>query len=120
VKTISELSPEEKSNLALEQLPALSVPDRRDNKLVWVLIEKMLEGMRKDYMLDCFLAEIVHLPELSINDADLCVLPGNALDNALEASALVREWKKEVWVFLDYVKGCLFLQVKNYYDWPWV
>ena len=38
-----------------------------------------------------FHADIAPLPELSIKDADLCVLLGNAFDNALEASRFVEE-----------------------------
>ena len=38
-----------------------------------------------------FHADIAPLAELSIKDADLCVLLGNAFDNALEASRFVEE-----------------------------
>lgn len=63
-----------------------------------------------------FHADIAPLPELSIKDADLCVLLGNAFDNALEASGFVEEGRKEIWVALQYVKGSLYIQIKNIYE----
>lgn len=62
-----------------------------------------------------FHADIAPLPELSIKDADLCVLLGNALDNALEASRFVEEGRKEIWVAIQYFKGSLCIQIKNIY-----
>ena len=62
-----------------------------------------------------FHTEIDSLPELDIKDTDLCVLMGNALDNALEASRRVEEGKREVWVSLKHMKGCRLFQVKNRY-----
>ena len=62
-----------------------------------------------------FHTEIDILPELDIKDTDLCVLMGNALDNAFEASGRVEEGRREVWVSLRYLKGCLLFQVKNCY-----
>lgn len=63
-----------------------------------------------------FHAGIAPLPELSIKDADLCVLLGNALDNALEASEGLEIGKGEIWVSLNYAKGCLVIWVKNRYS----
>ena len=60
-----------------------------------------------------FHADIAPLPELSIQDADLCVLLGNAFDNALEASKLVENGRKEIWIAIRYTKGLLFIQIKN-------
>ena len=62
-----------------------------------------------------FHADIAPLPELSIQDADLCVLLGNAFDNALEASKLVENGRKEIWIAIRYTKGLLFIQIKNTY-----
>lgn len=56
------------------------------------------------------------LPELSITDGDLCVLVGNALDNALEASENILHGEKEVWVSLEYMDGYLIFQVANRYE----
>lgn len=63
-----------------------------------------------------FHAEIAPLPELSIKDADLCVLLGNAFDNALEASRFVEDGRKEIWVVFQYIKGSLCIQIKNVYE----
>ncbi len=63
-----------------------------------------------------FHADITPLPELSIKDADLCVLLGNAFDNALEASRFVEEGRKEIWVTSQYIKGSLCIQIKNIYE----
>lgn len=87
---------------------------RTGNMVVDSLVNNAWKSARESGI--SFHAEIGCLPELAIKDTDLCVLLGNALDNALEASAFVREGKKEVWVVLNYVKGCLFLQVRNYYE----
>lgn len=56
------------------------------------------------------------LPELSITHADLCVLLGNALDNALEASRHILPGHKNIWVSLEYSDGYLLLQVANCYE----
>lgn len=63
-----------------------------------------------------FHADIAPLPELSIKDADLCVLLGNAFDNALEASRFVEDGRKEIWVAFQYIKGSLCIQIKNIYE----
>lgn len=63
-----------------------------------------------------FHADIAPLPELSIKDADLCVLLGNAFDNALEASRFVEDGRKEIWVAFQYIKGSLYIQIKNIYE----
>lgn len=63
-----------------------------------------------------FHADIAPLPELAIKEADLCVLLGNALDNALEASALVEDGRKEIWIAFQYAKGSLFMLIRNVYD----
>lgn len=63
-----------------------------------------------------FHADIAPLPELSIKDADLCVLLGNAFDNALEASRFVENGRKEIWVAFQYIKGSLYIQIKNIYE----
>lgn len=63
-----------------------------------------------------FHGDLCPLPDLSIKDGDLCVLLGNILDNALEASVFMQDGRKEIWVSLNYTKGCLFLLVKNRYE----
>lgn len=60
--------------------------------------------------------DIRPLPELAIKDSDLCILLGNALDNALEASEQVQNSEKEIWIFAVYEKGYLLFQVKNRYE----
>ncbi|WP_185967548.1 sensor histidine kinase [Clostridium sp. HBUAS56010] len=59
----------------------------------------------------------ISLPkEMNIKDTDLCVLQGNAFDNAVEALECVEEEKREMWVEMKYERGCLLFYVKNRYD----
>lgn len=60
--------------------------------------------------------EVIPLPELSIKDTDLCVLLGNALDNAMEAMDFVEEEKRQLWISVNYMKGCLLIQIENSYE----
>lgn len=59
---------------------------------------------------------VVPLPGLRITDSDMCVIVGNALDNALEASAYVEEGRREIWVAVNYAKGVLLFEIKNHYE----
>lgn len=51
--------------------------------------------------------------ELNIEDTDLCILLGNAFDNAVEALEYVEEDNRDMWVDMKYERGCLLLCVRN-------
>ncbi len=53
--------------------------------------------------------------ELNIDDTDLCILQGNAFDNAVEALEYVNEENREMWLEMKYEKGSLLLNIKNRY-----
>ena len=60
----------------------------------------------------------VRLDSLSgvvIPNAELCILLGNALDNALEASLYLPEDQRAVWVEICYAKKCLLISLRNRY-----
>ncbi|WP_164473167.1 ATP-binding protein [Clostridium sp. E02] len=56
----------------------------------------------------------INLPlDLNIKETDLCILQGNAFDNAVEALESVGESERDMWVEMKYEKGCFLLNVKN-------
>ncbi|MEY8356578.1 ATP-binding protein [Lachnospiraceae bacterium 54-53] len=58
----------------------------------------------------------INLPgELNIDDTDLCILQGNAFDNAVEALEFVEEECREMWLEMKYERGCLLLHIRNRY-----
>lgn len=58
----------------------------------------------------------IKLPrKLDIEDTDLCVLQGNAFDNALEALEYVAKEDREMWLEMKYERGSLLLLMKNPY-----
>ena len=52
---------------------------------------------------------------LNIADEDLSVILGNAIDNAFEALDKISEQEKQIWLEIKFIKGILFVQVKNTY-----
>ncbi len=52
---------------------------------------------------------------LNIADEDLSVILGNAIDNAFEALTEIVAQEKQLWLDVRYVKGIVFIQVKNTY-----
>lgn len=58
----------------------------------------------------------INLPkELGIKDTDLCILQGNAFDNAVEALEGVEEKDRVMQIEMKYDRGCLLFCVKNRY-----
>lgn len=56
----------------------------------------------------------ISVPErLPFNDVDLCILIGNALDNAFEACTAPSSENKYVLVSIKYKKGCLYCHFEN-------
>lgn len=58
----------------------------------------------------------INLPkELNIKDTDLCILQGNAFDNAVEALEYVEEENRVMRIEMKYERGCLLFCIKNRY-----
>ena len=55
------------------------------------------------------------LSGIRIPNSELCILLGNVLDNALEASEYVPEDQRAIWVEISYMKHCLLISLKNRY-----
>lgn len=62
-----------------------------------------------------FQVKLDGLSGLRIPNSELCILLGNALDNALEASEYVPEGQRVIWVEICYMKQCLLIGLKNRY-----
>lgn len=59
----------------------------------------------------------INLPkELGIKDTDLCILQGNAFDNAVEALECLEEENRIMRIEMKYERGCLLFCIKNRYD----
>ena len=58
-----------------------------------------------------------HIPSnISITNTDICILIGNALDNAIEATEKLPESERLIKIFLNYTKGCFVIQIVNSFD----
>lgn len=62
-----------------------------------------------------FQVKLNGLSDVEIPNSDLCILLGNALDNALEASEYVPEGQRTIWVEISYMKKCLLIRLRNRY-----
>lgn len=62
-----------------------------------------------------FYTKLDSLSGIDISSFDLCVLLGNALDNAMEASAFVPMGQRAVWAEISSSKRCLLISLKNRY-----
>jgi len=59
----------------------------------------------------------IHIPmQLSYSGADLCILLGNILDNAIEASRKIPEEQRNISFFMKYESNVLILTVRNAFD----
>ncbi len=54
--------------------------------------------------------------ELSFEETDLCVILGNTLDNAVEASEKISKEVRKIELKMEYRPGSLFIVVKNRYS----
>lgn len=54
--------------------------------------------------------------DLAVDDNDLCVLLGNALDNAIEAVEPLAESMREIYLDMEYKMGILDIKIKNRYQ----
>ena len=57
------------------------------------------------------------LEPLPLNGADLCIVLGNFLDNAIETVDSLLEVKRHIEVFLSQVKGSLSIMMQPPYEW---
>ena len=61
--------------------------------------------------------DVVIPQQINISSFDLCSLLGNLLDNATNAfSRPLTTQKKELFLIIKYIKGVIYIQVKNSYD----
>lgn len=58
-------------------------------------------------------AKAVVPAKLTISEVDLCVILGNLLDNAMEACLKMQEEKRFIRVYIDMMKGQLYIYVMN-------
>ena len=54
--------------------------------------------------------------QLPFKSADLCILLGNILDNAIEASMMLDQEKRFIKFFMKYEKNTLIITVINAYN----
>jgi len=54
--------------------------------------------------------------DIQIDERDLCVLLGNAIDNAMEAVEPLTENLRDIYVEMEYNLGILSIQIKNRYQ----
>lgn len=69
------------------------------------------KGKGIEFVLKIFIPE-----DLPINQCDMGIILGNALDNAIEATEKCRHSKKEIDIIMGIKKGSLVLVVKNPYE----
>ncbi len=59
----------------------------------------------------------IHIPmQLPFKSADLCILLGNILDNAIEASVMLDQERRYIKFFMKYEKNTLIITVINAYN----
>ena len=60
----------------------------------------------------------IYIPEdMKVNDADMIIILGNLLDNAIEACEKIKEEaEKRIVLKIRYSMGNLFIQIKNTYN----
>lgn len=59
--------------------------------------------------------DIDPLSSLTTEDRDLCIILGNAVNNALEAVEKLEEHLRNIWVEIKHQKGFLLINIKNQY-----
>lgn len=52
---------------------------------------------------------------LAIENSDLCIILGNALDNAIEAVKSLQDKRRRIHLLMKYIQGNLLIQIKNPY-----
>lgn len=59
----------------------------------------------------------IHIPvQLPFENADICIILGNIIDNAIEATELLAEDKRKINFYMRYEKGVLIITVVNNYN----
>lgn len=81
------------------------------NLLVDAILNSKLQIMKQEHIqveVKCELPEV-----LSIRDTDICVLVGNALDNAIESCKKLDEEKRSIRIYFSIFQNQLYLSVMN-------
>lgn len=87
---------------------------RTGNLVIDAHINHLWEKSRQNSIALC--TDLKVPPVMNIQDEDLSVLLGNAIDNALEASEYVERESREIRIQMTYEKGYLFISLKNRYQ----
>ena len=108
-----ELLTKEDNQKAIEYLRKLGI-SRTDNIVVDSLVNsKYAVAIREQIKFEVD----IHIPmQLPFKSADLCILLGNILDNAIEASVMLDQERRYIKFFMKYEKNTLIITVINAYN----
>lgn len=82
-----------------------------NNKVIDIILNyKFEEAKKKDIFIE---AEIDKIGEISIDEADLCVILANLMDNAIEACQNIDKEKRWINVIIKKVEGMLLIDISN-------
>ena len=95
-----------------EYIPSSRKTWTGNQALDFILNQKKTEAERQKIEFQIQADKSVHLP---MTDSEICVLFGNLLDNAIEASVQIKEEKKWIKVSLGQQKEMFFLNITNNY-----
>lgn len=95
-----------------EYIPSSRKTWTGNQALDFILNQKKTEAERQKIEFQIQADKSVYLP---MTDSEICVLFGNLLDNAIEASAQIKEEKKWIKVSLGQQKEMFFLNIINNY-----
>lgn len=116
---LAKTKQQEKLVETLEKLTGESVEkghlaSKTGNLVTDALLNHLWEQARQK---DIALYTDLKVPQsMEILDEDLCILLGNAIDNAVEASTYVETGRREIWIQMTYEKGYLYISLKNRYQ----
>ena len=95
-----------------EYLPSSRKTWTGNQALDFILNQKRAEAKRQKIEFQIQADKSIYLP---MTDSEICVLFGNLLDNAIEASAQIKEEKKWIKVSIGQQKEMFFLNITNNY-----
>lgn len=94
-----------------EDLKGIDTMVKSGNNMIDAIINSKLSLAKKDSIK--LNVKIKVLPKLSISDVDLCVIIGNLLDNAIEASRKIPEENRFIRLYMDTVGQQFYLSIQN-------
>lgn len=115
-----EMIDKNKNKMAMEYLESLitSIPRVGISCSDNIVIDSLINAKNAIAIQDDIDFKIdVHIPiQLPFRSADLCILLGNLLDNAIEASYLLEEAQRSIRLYMKYDKNILIITVLNNYN----